>query len=109
MACRTFPGAVKISLPGLRVPRLQVGNINAASKAVFGPGYLSVNESDQPLQLLIGKIEARHPLCRTAIPHYIPDRASINVVCHQFGLRQVRTCFSSLRIASVAEGTVLLK
>src|SRR5665213_1743663 len=111
MARRTIPGAIEVLLSCLYVSGLQVGDLDAAAMTVIRLGLrlLRMDEGDQTRQFLIGKFEARHPFFRTPIPHDCVNCASRNILGHQFGLRQIWACLSALRIASMAEGAVLLE
>jgi hypothetical protein len=41
--------------------------------------------------------------------HHIPDLVSAHIRGHQFGAREVRTCFPAARIAAVTESAILLE
>src|ERR1700685_491398 len=108
-AGRAPPRSVEILLARLNIAGLEIGCVNAFASTYFrvsGITLLGMDKGHQAGHLIVGKIEARHALVRTAISQPRADLVPARILSHQPGTREIRSTLAAARIAAVTKRTI---
>src|SRR5438309_2161400 len=103
MAFGASTRAIEITHAGVRISRLEIGDVYRAPAAFLCLGFSIVDEGDKRGELLISGGKRRHSLIEATVANHLPDLFSVCVFRDHGRSGQVRAAFPACGVASMAE------